>query len=148
MLGIVHSVRRESEGQKACYDPYFEPFGYLGPVGTGLPNLTLAQKPPVKPQPEDEQGIGRAPGMKWESREHPIYDNPDYYLDAPMTFPEPCEGAEFAPVHGTPGMDRVGAIMALDFYQQHQEGTYPGMVYQDTTVPALPAVPNSQVSRL
>lgn len=141
MIGRLHAIGPA----QAWDDRDFVPYGELGHKINGLPNLTQNVKPPKRPEPEDEIGVGRAPNMVWESREHPIYDNPDFDLDQPMTFFEPHDGEGLT--HGPPGLDRMGAIMALDFYQQHEEQSWFGW-QQDVTVQPRAATPNTQTSRL
>lgn len=130
--------------------PAFVPKGYIGPVGVGLPNLTQNVRPPVRPNPEDEQGVGRAPGMRWESREHPIYDNPDYYLGTPPVYQAYALHEGDRPLHQVPASARAGYIMEFDFYQQTQLQNNPGGLsgFGDTTVPGRPSISNTLVRTL
>ena len=143
MLGRVHAIEAQSVPQEGAFVPY----GYIGPVGVGLPNLTQNIKPPVKPQAEDEQGVGRAPDEQWESREHPVYDNPDFFLAQPQQFPE-SPSYRGGPLQRIEGISTVGAVMELNYYQQHQSQTSPGSLYADTTVPQKQAIPNNQLAVL
>lgn len=53
------------------------------PQNIGLPNLTARIPPPTHPQPEEEQGVGRGPGERWEHHSHDITLNPWWHLERP-----------------------------------------------------------------
>ena len=68
------------------------PTTYQGLPGPGVPNLTPRVGPPLPPQPEELQGVGRAPGERWEHRSHVTTVNPYWYLDIPYLYDVPVGG--------------------------------------------------------
>jgi hypothetical protein len=121
------------------------PFTYQGLPGPGVPNLTPRVGPPLPPQPEEEQGVGRGPGERWEHRTHNVTVNPYWYLDIPYLYDVPIGGG------GVP----VGSTLplpiqfALDFYENSvraQRNPGPGIStvpqprgYPQTPLRVLPA---------
>jgi hypothetical protein len=70
------------------------PIDTIGPPGLGVQVLTRNVKPPIKPQPEDEWGIGRSPGQEMTQQEFRIHDNPDWYLGTGAHY-DPITSEEF-----------------------------------------------------
>jgi hypothetical protein len=68
------------------------PNTYQGLPGPGVPNLTPRVGPPLPPQPEELQGVGRGPGERWEHRTHVTTVNPYWYLDIPYLYDVPIGG--------------------------------------------------------
>lgn len=67
------------------------PFTYQGLPGPGVPNLTPRVGPPGWPEPEEQQGVGRGPGERWEHRTHNVTVNPYWYLDIPYLYDVPAQ---------------------------------------------------------
>jgi hypothetical protein len=65
------------------------PNTYQGLPGPGVPNLTERIGPPRRPEPEEQQGVGRGPGERWEHRTHNVTVNPYWYLDRPYLYDVP-----------------------------------------------------------
>lgn len=65
---------------------------YQGLPGPGVPNLTARTGPPLPPQPEELQGVGRGPGERWEHRTHNVTVNAYWYLDVPYLYDVPIGG--------------------------------------------------------
>lgn len=122
-------------------EEHFVDYGYIGEPLSGVPNLTLRTKPPVKPQPEDEQGVGRAPAQAWEVKDHPIHDNPDWYLSQPEMFDQYGSNADLQTAIP------IASLLALEYYQNHEAQSSPGET-QPTTVLGATAVPYSQLATL
>ena len=113
--------------------------GQIGEAGVGAVNLTRRVSPPTKPQPEREQGVGRSPTTAWEHREHRIHDNPDWHLAQPAMF----EPAETAAGRALQTKVPIQVLMELNYYQQHEAQSSPGMTGQTTVNPGM-AIPQTQ----
>lgn len=120
-------------------DPINIPLDTIGPTGVGAVNLTLRQRPPVKPQPELEQGVGRSQVTGWEHQEHIIHDNPDWHLAQPQMF-EPSQGPGLGAIQTQVPLQ---TLMELQFYQNHQAQSSPGM-NSPATVNGGIALPQTQ----
>lgn len=64
---------------------------YQGLPGIGVPNLTPRIGPPSRPEPEEEQGVGRQPGQRWEHRTHNVTVNPYWFLERPYPYDVPAQ---------------------------------------------------------
>ncbi len=139
-FGPVHDARHIDT---RMLDEHFVAYGYIGEPLTGVENLTLRTKPPTKPQPEDEQGVGRAAPQAWARTDHPIHDNPDWYLAQPEMFDLRGSNAALQTVIS----NRQWHLMQLDYYQNHEASSSPGET-QPTTVEGGTATPYSQLAVL
>lgn len=140
VFGAMHDPRRTDT---RMLEKQFVSYGYIGEPLTGVENLTLRTKPPIKPQPEDEQGVGRAAPQAWARTDHPIHDNPDWYLAQPEMFDQYGNDNELQ----TPITTRQWYLMQLDYYQNHEAMSSPGET-QPTTVYGNTAAPYSQLAVL
>jgi hypothetical protein len=104
----------------------------IGATGVGAPNLTRRVRPPTKPQPELEQGVGRSAVTGWEHQEHIIHDNPDWHMAQPQMF-EPSDGQGLAVQTKVP----LQVLMELNYYQQHEAQSSPGMSIPTTVNPGM-----------
>lgn len=111
----------------------------IGETGVGAVNLTRRVRPPIKPQPELEQGVGRSLVTGWEHQDHIIHDNPDWHLGQPQMF-EPQQGPSMGAAQ-TPVP--IQTLMELNFYTQHQAQSSPGMNAPTTVNPGV-ALPQTQ----
>ncbi len=119
------------------------PNTYQGLPGPGVPNLTERIGPPQRPQPEEEQGVGRGPGERWEHRTHNVTVNPYWYLDIPYLYDVPIGGGG-VPVGSTIPLP---IQFALNFYENSvraQRNPGPAVV----TVPQPAGHPQTPLRRL
>lgn len=112
----------------------------IGATGVGAVNLTRRISPPTKPQPEREQGVGRSPTTAWEHQDHTIHDNPDWHLAQPQMFEPMSQGASAGAVQTSVP---IQVLMELNYYQQHEAQSSPGMTAPTTVNPGI-AVPQTQ----
>lgn len=110
----------------------------IGETGVGAVNLTRRVSPPTKPQPEREQGVGRMSTTAWEHQDHTIHDNPDWHMAQPQMF-EPSDGGGRALQTKVP----IQVLMELNYYQQRQAQSSPGMTAPTTVNPGI-ALPQTQ----
>jgi hypothetical protein len=112
----------------------------IGETGVGAVNLTRLVSPPTKPQPEREQGVGRSAVTAWEHQDHIIHDNPDWHLGQPQMFEPQSQGPSAGAVQ-TRIPQQI--LMELDYYQQHEAQSSPGMTGPTTVNPGI-AIPQTQ----
>lgn len=116
------------------------PIETIGDRIVGAPVLTRNIKPPMRPQPEDEMGIGRSPGQEITHARFEIHDNPDWYLGTGAHY-DPITSEEFK------GRTHVTGQWLNDVLtRRSRRAQQPGSPI--TTVQAGIAVPNSQLSVL
>jgi hypothetical protein len=123
-------------------EPVNVPLKSIGPIGVGAPNETLNQRPPIKPMPEDEQGVGRHTPLNWEHQEHLIHDNEHWYLG---------HGELYDPAYDAPGQGPlqtpipIAQLLSLQYYENWQAQSTPGGAGMIATIPA--PIPLTQTDR-
>lgn len=127
-------------------DPDIIPVDYMGEgPGLGSINLTLRQLPPQKPNAILEQGVGRSPVTAWESQDHIVHDNPDWYLGIGALYQPADYSGGGGPTVQTP--IPISTQLMLEYIQNREAQTTPGSFSQRTVLPSR-AVPNSTVAVL
>lgn len=128
-------------------DPDIIPVDYMGDgPGLGSVNMTLRQLPPQKPSAILEQGIGRSHVTAWESQDHIIHDNPDWYLGIGANF----QPADYSGGGGGPDVQTpipISTRLALEYIQNREAQSVPGSQSQRTVIPAR-SVANTGVAVL
>jgi hypothetical protein len=122
---------------------------YQGLPGPGVPNLTPRIGPPGHPQPEEQQGVGRGPGERWEHRTHNVTVNPYWYLDRPYIYDVPADALNI-PVSQTRKLPIAFALQVYELEIHERQVGASGLAGVDAAivVPAPPAYTQTELRRL
>jgi hypothetical protein len=118
------------------------PMSYQGLQGPGVPNLTPKIPPPQRPQPEEEQGVGRGPGERWEHRAHNTTVNPYWYLETPYLYDVPYGSS--VPI-GTETPLPIEFTLAVYQLQIRERQAGPGLAPNPNVLPQPTAGRQAQV---